>query len=163
MTPNLKGEIDFTTFRRELFGFNSVVVKTGTISSNSTEFFAIDESEDIVDSVNFTPSNRELPRFGRLLTITVNVVSGSTDTTLAIYEDESGAAIHQTTEITNLDVSGSPESFNLNGGIGQPFVNQQDESELYLEIGELSGNDAEYEVKVTWANTNTPQTQIGAL
>jgi len=163
MCANLKGETDFATLRRELFGFNSVTIETGTLSANATELFEVTEDEDIVDSITLSPADRELPKFGRLLSIRVNIVSGSTDTTLTVYEDESGNAIDQTAQITNLDISDSPESFTLANNSGLPFVNQQDENAVHLEIDELSGNDSEYEIKLIWSSVNSADVNLGAI
>lgn len=152
MSDNLRGQLDISTTRRELFTFNSVTVTTNAVSASGTELFEISEDEDIVDSVSFIPDDRDLPSFGRLINIRVNIKSGSTDTTLSIYEDESGSDIHQVTEITNLDTNDSPESFNLANGSGLPFVNQNEENKLYLQIDEISGNQSEYEIKLLWSN-----------
>lgn len=163
MCANLKGETDFATLRRELFGFNSVTIETGTVSANATELFEVTEDEDIVDSVTLSPTDRELPKFGRLIAIRVNIESGSTNTTLTIYEDESGNAIDQTAQITNLDISDSPESFTLANSSGLPFVNQQDENTVHLEIDELSGNNSEYEIKLIWSSVNSADVDLGAI
>lgn len=163
MCANLKGETDFATLRRELFGFNSVTIETGTVSANATELFEVTEDEDIVDSVTFSPTDRELPKFGRLIAIRVNIESGSTNTTLTIYEDESGNDIDQTAQITNLDISDSPESFTLANSSGLPFVNQQDENTVHLEIDELSGNNSEYEIKLIWSSVNSADVDLGAI
>jgi len=154
-SKKLKGQFDFTSFKRELFSFNSVLVETGTISGNTTELFQISEDEAVVDSVTLSPPSAEFPRFGRLLTIRVNIESGSSDTTLSIYEGESGNAIDQVAQITNLDQADSPESFNLANNYGLAFVNQEDENAIHIEIDELSNNNSEYEIKLIWVEVNT--------
>lgn len=149
---NTKGPVDYGTLKRELLSFNSVIVETNTVSANDTTLFEVSEEEDIISNLDFTPEDRDLPKYGRLVAIRVNVVSGSTDTTLSIYEGEDGNAIDQTAQIQNLDTSSSPESFTLGGDSGFPFVNQEDENTLHLEIDELSGSNSEYEIKLIWSN-----------
>jgi len=160
---NLKGELDFGSIRRELYSFNSVTIETGSVSANGTELFEVDEDEDIVSSLTYTPTDENLPKFGRFLAIRINIESGSTNTTLTLYEDETGNAIDQTAQITNLDANDSPESFVLGGDAGIPFVNQQDENTVHLEIDELSGIQSEYEIKLIWSNVNTKEVNFSAL
>jgi len=163
MTESLKGETSYSSFRRQIYSFNSVLIETGTVSSNGTELFEISEGEDIVDSLTFTPSGEDLPKFGVLKVIRVNIESGSTNTTLTIYEDESGNDIDQAAQITNLDSADSPESFTLGESGGLPFVNQQDQNTLHLEIDELSGNDSEYEIKLIWSNVREKELSVSGL
>lgn len=160
---DLRGETDYGSFRRQLLGFNSVTVETNTVSGGTTEFFEISEDEDIVSSIEKIPEGRDIPRFARLVTIRINIPSGTTDTTLSIYEDESGSDIDQVARIENLDTADSPESFNLSNSNGLPFVNQQDENKLYLEIDELSGVDTDYELKLIWATVNTKEISLSAI
>jgi hypothetical protein len=163
MPGNLKGEIDFGAFQRELFSFDSVTVETNTISGNSTEFFEISEDEDIVNSVDLVPKDGELPKFARIVTIRINIVSGSTNSTVRLYEDENGDAVDQTAEIQNLDIADSPETFSLSNYVGLPFANQQSENAIYLEIIEQSNTDSVYQVKVIWTTVNIPEADVSAI
>jgi len=160
---DLRGETDYGSFRRQLFSFNSVTVETNTVSGGTTEFFEVSEDEDIVSSIEKIPEDRDIPRFARLVTIRLNIPSGTTDTTLSIYEDESGSNIDQVARIENLDSADSPESFSLSSANGLPFVNQQDENKLYLEIDELSGVNTDYEIKLIWATVNTKEVSLSAI
>lgn len=153
----LVGGINSSSLRRELFRIESVTVTTNQISGGTTEFFSINGEEEIVSDVEFAPDETNLPRFGRLISIRINVVTGSTNSSVAVYESETQDAINQVTEIENLDTNTSPESFTLAGAIGLPFINQEDDRELYLEIDEQSAANAEYEVKLIYASVNTQE------
>lgn len=163
MSGNLKGEIDFGAFQSELFSFESVTVKTNTISSNSTELFEISEDESVVDTVELVPEDGEIPRFARIVTIRINIVSGSSNSIVRLYEDENGNAVDQTAEIQNLDIVDSPETFSLSNYVGLPYANQQDENAMHLEIVEQSGNDSVYEIKIIWTTVNIPEADITAI
>lgn len=147
----LLGGIDYANFN-ELLDTSSLVIKTNQVGSNSTVKFAASEDEDIVNSVSHTPDGSELLLKGRIVVVRVNIPSGSTDSDISIYQSDQFDAINQVVRITGLDQADSPESFNLNGAFGVPYLNKQEEENIYIQIDENSGIATEYELDIYWYN-----------
>jgi hypothetical protein len=147
----LLGGVDYANFN-ELLDTVSLQFKTNQVSPNSTVEFAVDEDEDIVKSVTQTPKDVDLLSKGRLVVIRVNIPSGSSNTAISVYQSNDFDEINQVARITQLDQADSPESFNLSGAFGVPYVNKQGENEIYIKISENSGVATEYELDLYWYN-----------
>jgi hypothetical protein len=147
----LLGGVDYANFN-ELLDTVSLQFKTNQVSANSTVEFAVDEDEDIVKSVTQTPEDVDLLSKGRLVVIRVNIPSGSSNTAISVYQSNDFDEINQVARITQLDQADSPESFNLSGAFGVPYVNKQGENEIYIKISENSGVATEYELDLYWYN-----------
>ena len=147
----LLGGVDYANFN-ELLDTVSLQFKTNQVSGNSTAEFAVDEDEDIVESVTQTPEDVDLLSKGRLVVIRINIPSGSSNSAISIYQSDNFDEINQVAKITQLDQADSPESFNLSGAFGVPYVNKQGENEIYVKISENSGVDTEYELDLYWYN-----------
>jgi hypothetical protein len=144
--------IPLSGLKREILTFNSVLVETSTITANSTEFFEISESEEIVDSVSFTGGDNTITEKVRLISIHVNIDGASTDSDIAINESESGKPIHQVSEITQIDNNNTPVVFELSQGLGLPYRNNEDEESIYVRITENSNNDSKYQIKLKYVS-----------
>jgi hypothetical protein len=147
----LLGGIDYANFN-ELLDTTSLEIKTNQVTPNSTVQFKASEEEDIVNKVAQTPDSADLLTKGRLVVIRVNIPSGSSDSDISIYQSENFDEINQVVRVTGLDEADSPESFNLNGAFGVPYLNKQGDNQLYIEIDENSGTATEYELDIYWYN-----------
>jgi hypothetical protein len=54
--------------------------------------------------------------------------------------------------VRNESVSSTPNSFLIGGGIGTPYINKDDENQIYFTVDENSGNTAEYDIEFNWLN-----------
>lgn len=134
------------------FNLNALELTTNTISSNATVTFPIESGNANVDTLNLFPSDAEQPKEGRLVLIRIHVVSGSTDTDIRIFQDESATSINQVSEITNAGTGDTPDSFILGQGTGVPFLNKDGDNLFHIEISENSSNDSVYEIELQWFN-----------
>jgi hypothetical protein len=143
--------IDYTELKK--FGrFSTLTLSTNEIAGNDTVQFAADPAEDIVSEVDINPEGEEKPDMARIIAIKLNVKSGSTDSSIAMFQSDGYEEINRVVSVSSLDVSSTPESYNLGGGLGTPFTNKEGESEVYFEVDENSGNDSRYDIELNWLN-----------
>lgn len=146
---NLRGGVDYADLN-QLGVVEVLTITTNQIGANNTAQFKADSSEDEVDTINTVPSDANLPKNGRIVHVKVNVESGSTDSKFKVVQSSTFNDIEQVVNIDNFGVSDDPASYVLGGGLGTPFINKQEENQIYFEIDELSGNAATYSFEVSW-------------
>lgn len=127
-----------------------LTLKTTTLSGNQTHDILIDENDDKVDSLTFTPSDVTTPDEALILLVRPVVASGSTNSTLYLHEKSNREDVSEVIRIQNLSTSDPVETFQPGTGNGIQFQNQDGNDEWYLRIREDSGIDAEYEVRFRW-------------
>lgn len=143
--------IDYTELKK--FGrFSTLTLSTNEVAANDTVQFAASSSENIVSSVDILPEEEDKPKMARAISLSVNVASGSTDSRIAMFQSSGFEEINRVVSISALDVNTTPESYNLGGGIGTPFMNKQQENEVHFLIEENSGNASTYDIELSWAN-----------
>ena len=143
--------IDYTELKK--FGaFSTLTLQTNEISANDTVQFRADSSEPEVLTVEILPDVAEKPKTARLISLKVNVRSGSTDSSIALYQSNTFNEIERVVSISSLDVTETPESYNLGGGLGTPFTNKQQDNEVYFQVDENSGIASEYDIELNWLN-----------
>jgi hypothetical protein len=143
--------VDYSEFT-QIGRFSTVTVSTGSIDPNGQEKFRASEEESFVESVDIIPEGIDLPKRARIVSVKVNVKGSSTNSTFRLFQSDQYNEIDQVVEIDGLTVSGTPETYNLGGGIGIPFINKEEENQIYFDIEELSGNSSQYSVEVNWLN-----------
>ena len=148
---NFLGGIDFSDLTR-IGKFNNAVVITNEISPNATEEFAADERDSFVKKVELTDVDVNLPGVARLISIKLNVRGSSTDSSFRIHQASQRREIDRVISVRNESVSSTPNSFLIGGGIGTPYINKDDENQIYFTVDENSGNTAEYDIEFNWLN-----------
>lgn len=149
---NFLGQLDYSEIT-QVGRFATATVTTNQVSANATESFEVSEDEPIVDAVNIIPEDQDLPTRARLISVKVNIDQNtSTDTDIKLFQSENIDPINEVVRITNVSEGDTPDTFVFGGGIGTPFINKQEESKIYIEIDELSGNDATYGIELNWLN-----------
>ncbi|EGQ44096.1 MAG: hypothetical protein J07AB43_01550 [Candidatus Nanosalina sp. J07AB43] len=148
---NFLNGIDYTELKK--FGrFSTLTLKTNEVASNDTVEFPADSGEAIVSSVDILPEGEVKPKTARVLALTLNISSGSTDSSVSMFQSSGFEEINRVASVTALSQGGTPSTFNLGGGLGNPFTNKQGENEVYFKIEENSGNPSTYEIELNWAN-----------
>lgn len=143
--------IDYTELKK--FGrFSTLTLSTNEIAGNDTVQFAADPAEDNVSEVDITPEGEEKPKTARIIALKLNVRSGSTDSSISMFQSRDFDEIDRVVSVSSLDVSSTPESYNLGGGIGTPFTNKQEENEVYFQVNENSGQTSVYDIELNWLN-----------
>lgn len=143
--------IDYTELKK--FGrFSTLTLSTNEVGANSTVQFSANTAENIVSSVEINPEGEDKPMMARVIALKLNVSSGSTDSSIAMYQSSDYNEIDRVVSVSSLDVSSTPESYNLGGGIGTPFTNKEGENEVYFQVDENSGNASRYDIELNWLN-----------
>lgn len=155
MNPNFREESDYLggvdyDKLSEIAKFTTLTLTTNQVSANGNEQFAASEDESIADTVDIYPEDEPIIKAGRIISIKINVSSGSTDSTVTLYQSPDYNDINQVTSISSLDVSGTPQTYMLGSGLGTPYINKEGESQVYLEINEQSNNASNYEIELYW-------------
>lgn len=145
----LLGGIDYADLS-DLGLVNVLTLKTNQVSPNSTVQFSASEEDSLIDTLDITPEDVSLPNRARVVHVKANVSSGSTDSRVRVYQSETFNEIEQVVDINGLVVTDSPDSYVLGGGLGVPFVNKEQESDVYFEISENSNNASVYEIEMSW-------------
>lgn len=146
---SLFGGVDYANLS-DFASVDTLTIQTTQISADATVQFSANIGQDEVDSISTTPDDAELPNRARVVQVKANVDSGSTDSTLKVFQSDSFDAIDQVAVITNLDTNDFTSSYVLGGGLGSIFVNKQNENQVYFEIDELSSNASEYSIELAW-------------
>jgi len=148
---NFVGGIDYSDLTK-IGKFNNGEIITEELSANSTEQFKFDESDDFVKEANKLRDESLLPVFARLIDIKVNVRGSSTESAIRVFQSNSYREIDQVVNVGDNTVANTPSTFTLGSGIGVPFVNKQEEEQIYFEIEEISGNPSSYDIEFNWLN-----------
>jgi hypothetical protein len=148
---NFLGGIDFSDLTR-IGKFNNAVVVTNEISPNSVQEFTADERDSFVKQVQLTEKDSNLPGVARLISIKLNVRGFSTESSFKVHQASQRREIDRVISIRNESVDSTPNSFLIGGGIGTPYINKDNENQIYFTVEEESGNTAEYDIEFNWLN-----------
>lgn len=132
--------------------FTTLTLKTEKVEANGTEQFKASTEDDIVASTDIVPDNGVLPGTARVVAVKFNVRSGSTDSSIKVFQSNSYDEIDQVVFIESLDIDTTPETYILGAGIGTPFTNKEGENQVYFEVDENSGTASEYDIELNWLN-----------
>jgi len=132
--------------------FTTLTLKTEEIEANGTERFKASTEDDIVTSTGIVPEDGVLPGTARMVAVKFNVRSGSTNSSIKIFQSNSYEEIEQVVSIRDLDINSTPETYILGAGIGTPFTNKEQENQVYFQVDENSGIASEYDIELNWLN-----------
>jgi len=148
---NYLGGIDFSDLTK-IGKFSNAVVITKEIDPNTTRQFIADERSDFVNSVELSDTDVILPTIARIISLKVNIRGNSTNSVIRVHQSSQRREIDRVIQISDESVDATPNTFLLGGGIGVPFINKDDEEQIYFEIEEKSGNTSEYDIEFNWLN-----------
>jgi hypothetical protein len=135
--------------------FETVTFKTKEISPDGSRQFSISESEDFIESLNITPGDSKLPIRAKIISVKVNLKGSSSDTTLKIYQSEQYNPINSVIEIAGIAVADSPETYTISEGAGTPYINKEEENEMYVELSENSNAPCKFDIEISWVSIHT--------
>jgi len=129
---------------------NQLTITTTELAGNQTHDINIGEKSDKIDSVSFKPSDVTPAKEGILFIVRPIVESGSTDTTVSLYESADRDAIDEYLRITNVSVNDGASTYQPGSGNGVQFDNQNDKEKFYLRLEENSNNNSVYSLRMRW-------------
>lgn len=123
---------------------------TETLAGGQTHDFEVSEEDEKIESIDFRPDNVGIPREGVLFVIRPLILSGSTDSDLSFYEDESRNDIEEVLRISGLNSADPAQTFQPGSGTGVQFENQEGENDWYFRLTENSTTDVKLRVRMRW-------------